>query len=87
MKFIILCGGVQQSSSLPNPLNYVNGRHLIEYIIENIPSNEIYIFYNIFLEEYNFEEIVSYLFKEKTIYFSKIDNQISVIHLKIIHYK
>ena len=73
MKYIILCGGVQKTSSLPNPLNYVNGRHLIEYIIENIPSNEIYIFYNIFLEEYNFEEIVLNLFKDKTIYFSKID--------------
>jgi len=73
MKYIILCGGIQKTTSLPNPLNYVNGRHLIEYIIENIPSNEVYIFYNIFLEEYNFEEIVVNLFKEKTIHFVKID--------------
>ena len=73
MKYIILCGGIQKTTSLPNPLNYVNGRHLIEYIIENIPSNEVYIFYNIFLEEYNFEEIVMNLFKEKTIHFVKID--------------
>ena len=36
MKFIILCGGIDRSTSLPNPLNYVNGKHLIEYIIENI---------------------------------------------------
>ena len=73
MKYIILCGGVQQTTSLPNPLNYVNGRHLIEYIIENIPSNEIYIFYNVYLKEYNFEEIIINLFKEKTIHFVKID--------------
>lgn len=73
MKYIILCGGIQKTTSLPNPLNYVNGRHLIEYIIEHIPSNEVYIFYNIFLEEYNFEEIVVNLFKEKTIHFVKID--------------
>ena len=73
MKYIILCGGIDQTSSLPNPLNYVNGRHLIEYIIENIPSNEIYIFYNIYLKEYNFEEIVIHLFKKKIIHFIKID--------------
>jgi len=73
MKYIILCGGIQKTSSLPNPLNYVNGRHLIEYIIEHIPSNEIYLFYNIFLEEYNFEEIIVNLFKERTFHFVKID--------------
>jgi len=73
MKYIILCGGIDKTTSLPNPLNYVNGRHLIEYIIENIPSNEIYIFYNIYLKEYNFEEIVINLFKQKTIHFFKID--------------
>jgi capsule biosynthesis phosphatase len=73
MKYIILCGGIDKSISLPNPLNYVNGRHLIEYIIENIPSNEIYIFYNIYLKEYNFEETVINLFKQKSIHFFKID--------------
>ena len=73
MKYIILCGGIQKTSSLPNPLNYVNGRHVIEYIIENIPSNEIYIFYNIYLKEYNFEDIVTNLFKERTIHFVVID--------------
>lgn len=74
MKYIILCGGINESSySLPKPLNYIHGKYMIEYIIENIPSKDIYIFYNIFLEEYNFEEIVINLFKDKTIYFSKID--------------
>jgi capsule biosynthesis phosphatase len=73
MKYIILCGGINDSYSLPKPLNYIHGNYMIEYIIENIPSKEIYIFYNIFLEEYNFEEIVINLFKDKTIHFSKID--------------
>ena len=74
MKYIILCGGIHESSySLPKPLNYIHGKYMIEYIIENIPSKDIYIFYNIFLEEYNFEEIVINLFKDKNIYFSKID--------------
>jgi capsule biosynthesis phosphatase len=73
MKYIILCGGINESHSLPKPLNYIHGKYMIEYIIENIPSKDIYIFYNIFLEEYNFEEIVINLFKDKTIYFSKID--------------
>ena len=75
MKYIILCGGINTSREkcLPKPLNYIHGKYMIEYIIENIPSKDIYIFYNIFLEEYNFEEIVINLFKDKTIYFSKID--------------
>ena len=73
MKYIILCGGINDSYSLPKPLNYIHGKYMIEYIIENIPSNDIYIFYNIFLEEYNFEEIVINLFKEKKFHFSKID--------------
>jgi capsule biosynthesis phosphatase len=75
MKYIILCGGIktEKDYSLPSPLNYIHGKYMIEYIIDNIPSNEIYIFYNIFLEEYNFEEIVLNLFKTKTIHFSKID--------------
>ena len=73
MKYIILCGGINDSHSLPKPLNYIHGKYMIEYIIENIPSKDIYIFYNIFLEEYNFEEIVINLFKDKNIYFSKID--------------
>ena len=61
MKFIILCGGVGKRNhnySLPKPLNYIKGRHMIEYVIENIPSNEIYIIYNIFLDAYHFKEII-----------------------------
>jgi capsule biosynthesis phosphatase len=76
MKYILLCGGIGKrcnNYSLPKPLNYINGKYMIEYIIENIPSNQIYIIYNICLQEYNFEEIVINLFKTKKLYFSPID--------------
>lgn len=76
MKYILLCGGIGKrcnNYSLPKPLNFINGKHMIERIIKNIPSEEIYIIYNIFLEEYSFEEIVKNLFKEKKIHFSKVD--------------
>lgn len=76
MKYIILCGGIGKRNndySLPKPLNYINGKHMIEYIIENINSNEIYIVYNIFLSEFNFCEILIQKFKEKQFYFSCID--------------
>ena len=76
MKYILLCGGIGKRTtqySLPKPLNYINGKYMIEHIVENIPTNEIYIIYNIFLKQYNFEEIVINLFKTKTFYFSTID--------------
>ena len=76
MKYIILCGGIGKrcnTYSLPKPLNYINGRHLIEYIIENIPSSEIYIVYNKILDNYNFKEIIINKFKSKTINFSTIN--------------
>jgi len=76
MKFIILCGGIGKrcnNYSLPKPLNIIQGRHMIEYIIENIPSDEIYIIYNIFLNEYNFCEIIINKFKHKQFYFSTVD--------------
>ena len=76
MKFIILCGGIGKrcnNYSLPKPLNLVQGRHMIEYIIENIPSNEVYIIYNIFLNDYNFCEIIINKFKNKTFHFSCVE--------------
>ena len=76
MKYIILCGGIGKrcnTYSLPKPLNYISGKHLIEYIIENIPSNEIYIIYNKILDDYNFKEIIINKFKNKIINFSVID--------------
>ena len=76
MIYFILCGGIGRRNnqySLPKPLNYINGKHMIEYVIESIPSDEIYIGYNIYLQSYNFEEIIINLFKTKKIIFSVID--------------
>ena len=76
MKYIILCGGVGKRCnqySLPKPLNYINGKHLIEYIIESIPSTEIYIIYNSALDQYNFKEIVKNKFKKTHIFFSSLE--------------
>lgn len=76
MKYILLCGGVGKRNnnySLPKPLNYINGKHMIQYTIENIPSNEVYIIYNIYLDKYNFKEIVVNLFKTKIIHFSCLE--------------
>jgi capsule biosynthesis phosphatase len=75
MKYIILCGGIEDGNnySLPKPLNYIYGKHMIEYVIENIHSDEIFIIYNIFLDGYNFKEIIINKFKKKTFHFSSID--------------
>jgi len=75
MKYVLLCGySGNNNYSLPSPLNYINGKHMIEYIIEDIPSNEIYIMYNSCLNEYNFQEIVINLIKTKNIYFSMFND-------------
>jgi capsule biosynthesis phosphatase len=76
MKYIILCGGIGlriNRYSLPKPLNYIKGRHLIEYIIDSIQSNEIYIVYNELLDSYNFKEIIINKFKNIIFHFSVID--------------
>jgi len=75
-KYVILCGGMGKRNSaysLPKPLNYIKGRHMIEYMIEQIDSNDIYIIYNIVLDEYNFKEIVVNKFKTKQIHFVQLD--------------
>jgi len=74
MKYILLCGGIGKRCqySLPKPLNYVQGKHLIEYIIESIPSDEIYIIYNEALDQYNFRQIVLNKFKLRKFYFSSV---------------
>jgi capsule biosynthesis phosphatase len=76
MIYVLLCGGIgkrMDNYSLPKPLNYINGKHMIEVIINNIPSDTIYIIYNVYLKEFNFEEIVINLFKKKKIFFCQID--------------
>jgi len=50
----------------------VQGKHLIEYIIESIPCNEIYIIYNEQLDQYNFRQIVLNKFKLHQFYFSSV---------------
>jgi capsule biosynthesis phosphatase len=76
MKYILLCGGMGKRTnqySLPKPLNYIYGRHMIEYLIENIPSQDIYIIYNIFLDEYQFQTILRNKCKTKTLHFSAVE--------------
>jgi hypothetical protein len=76
MKYILLCGGIgsrYNNYSLPKPLNYIHGKHMIEFIVENIPASEIFIIYNVFLDEYNFKEIVKNKFKDRTFYFACTD--------------
>jgi len=75
MKYILLCGGIgirNNQYSLPKPMNYVNGKHLIEYIVSSIPSDEIYIIYNILLEEYHIKEVLINKFKTKQFHFASI---------------
>lgn len=76
MKYILLCGGIGKRCnqySLPKPLNLINGKHLIELIIESIPSNIVYIIYNIILDNYNFKEIIINKFKNRQFIFSCVD--------------
>jgi len=76
MKYILLCGGIgsrYNNYSLPKPLNFIYGKHMIEYTIANIPSDEIYIIYNVFLDQYHFKEIIINKFKTKTIHFSCVE--------------
>lgn len=76
MKYVILCGGIGKRCnkySLPKPLNYIHGRHMIEYIIDNIPSKEIFIVYVSLLDQYHLREIVTNQFKTHTFHFACID--------------
>lgn len=67
MKYIILCDNYS--------LQFIQCRHIIEYILESIPSNEIFIIYNIFLDEHNFQEILINKCRSKNIHFAMIDYQ------------
>jgi capsule biosynthesis phosphatase len=76
MKYILLCGGIGKRNnqySLPKPLNYIGGRHLIEYTLESIPSKDIYIVYNSFLDQYYFKEILINKFKQHRFHFYSLD--------------
>ncbi len=76
MKHIILCGGLGErmnNYSLPKPLNFIEGKHMIEYVINNIQDTEIFIIYNKILKLYNIEEILVNKCKEKKINFVMVD--------------
>lgn len=75
MKYILLCGGCGNriTYSLPKPLNYINGKHSIEYVIDSIDTSEIYIIYNNKLDNYNFKEIIINKFKHINFYFSSVN--------------
>lgn len=72
MKYILLCGGSGKRLTLdtgfPKPLNHVLGIQSLEYILEGIPSNDIYIIINKDLKEYNFDTIVEHLTKKNITY-------------------
>ena len=72
MKYILLCGGSGKRLTLdtgfPKPLNHVLGIQSLEYILEGIPSNDIYIIINKDLKEYNFDTIVEHLTKKNINY-------------------
>jgi len=76
MKYILLCGGsgkrLQISTSFPKPLNHVQGIQSIQYVLESIPSDEIYVIVNKDLQEYNFDTLLHHLCK-KTIHYTYLD--------------
>jgi len=83
MKIIIPIGGIGQrfkdeGFDLPKPLININGKSMIYHLIESLSlseDDEIYIVYNNFLKNFNFENIVNFNFKELKIKFHCLDNQ------------
>lgn len=78
MKLYVLCGGSgerMKSYSFPKPLNMIYGKPLIHYSLNNIPASftEINFIYSNHLLEYNFEEVVLNIFKNRACKFTRID--------------
>jgi len=76
MRVILLCGGIGRRNlnySFPKPLNLYLGKPLIYYVLKDIPFNDIIIIYNDYLKTYNFEPIVSNLFRDKTFHYVSIN--------------
>ena len=69
MKYIILCGGfgkrLHETASFPKPLNHVLGVHSLKYILDSIPSDEIYIILNKNLKDYNIDTVLPHVVKKK----------------------
>ncbi len=66
MKIIIPIGGIGQrfkdeGFELPKPLININGKSMISHLIESLnlsEEDEIYIVYNNFLKNFNFENLI-----------------------------
>ena len=70
MKIIVLCGGIGsrlEDYSFPKPLNMIYGKPAIAYTLQNLPKDirTIYFIVSPHLEKYNFNEIVTNLFKDR----------------------
>jgi len=74
---ILLCGGAgtRFDSDVPKPLNLVNGKPMIKYVIDNLNVKKLTIIYNYILDTYNFKEYIINNFKQIEFNFYKIDFQ------------
>ena len=69
MVFILLCGaaGPPESHSFPKPLNLINGRPLVELVLESIPAPEVSVVVNPSLADVDFASQAVHLAKGKTL--------------------
>ena len=76
MKVILLCGGsgTRFKNIYPKPLNYVLGRPLIEYVIDELKSvlKVLTVFYYYELENYGLKEFLINTYKDITFEFIEI---------------
>lgn len=77
MKIVILSGGLGErfpNSHYPKPLNLINGKHLIYWVIQSILpiSIPIVLIYNVRLEPFDFVNIVQKCFPERSFEFIPI---------------
>ena len=71
MKYIIVCVNDNKPNvGFPRPLQYMYGIHSIQYILESIPSDEIYIILHKDIKEYHFDTLAPHFCKKniKTVY-------------------
>ena len=78
MKLYILCGGSGErlkSYSYPKPLNMIYGKPSIYYSLQHIPPTfkTFHFIYSSHLSDYNFENIIINLFKDRICKFKRID--------------
>ena len=78
MKIFILCGGSgerMRSYSFPKPLNMIYGKPAIYYSLKYIPAKfkSFHFIYAKHLCEYNFEQVILSLFKDRVCTFKCID--------------